>query len=85
MRNNTIRLTVVGFNLYFFYTKYKNSVRTSQETHYVSATKPKQLMLFKENSLFVVRNIRNIQTHCVGKIKNFTILKQVVHIVTTGL
>jgi hypothetical protein len=27
---------------------YPNSVRTSQETHYVSATKPNQLMLFKE-------------------------------------
>jgi hypothetical protein len=27
---------------------YKNSVRTSQETHYVSATKPNRLMLFKE-------------------------------------
>jgi hypothetical protein len=27
---------------------YKNSVRTSQETHYVSATKPNQLMLFGE-------------------------------------
>jgi hypothetical protein len=27
---------------------YTNSVRTSQETHYVSATKPNRLMLFKE-------------------------------------
>jgi hypothetical protein len=27
---------------------YKNSVRTSQETHYVSATKPNRLMLFRE-------------------------------------
>jgi hypothetical protein len=27
---------------------YVNSVRTSQETHYVSATKPNQLMLFGE-------------------------------------
>jgi hypothetical protein len=26
----------------------KNSVRTSQETHYVSATKPNRLMLFRE-------------------------------------
>jgi hypothetical protein len=25
-----------------------NSVRTSQETHYVSATKPNRLMLFRE-------------------------------------
>jgi hypothetical protein len=27
---------------------YKNSVRTSQETHYVSATKPNRLVLFIE-------------------------------------
>jgi hypothetical protein len=27
---------------------FKNSVRTSQETHYVSATKPNRLMLFRE-------------------------------------
>jgi hypothetical protein len=27
---------------------YKNSVRTPQETHYVSATKPNRLMLFTE-------------------------------------
>jgi broad-specificity NMP kinase len=27
---------------------YKNSVRTSQETHYVSTTEPNRLMLFRE-------------------------------------
>jgi hypothetical protein len=27
---------------------FKNSVRISQETHYVSATKPNRLMLFRE-------------------------------------
>jgi hypothetical protein len=27
---------------------YKNSVRTSQETHYVSATKTNRIMLFRE-------------------------------------
>jgi hypothetical protein len=27
---------------------YNNSVRTSQETHYVSTKKPKQLMLFRK-------------------------------------
>jgi hypothetical protein len=27
---------------------YINSIRTSQETHYVSATKPNRLMLFRE-------------------------------------
>jgi hypothetical protein len=29
---------------------YKNSVRTSQETHYVSATETNRLMLFREIS-----------------------------------
>jgi hypothetical protein len=28
--------------------EYRNSVRTSQETHYVCATKPNRLMLFRE-------------------------------------
>jgi hypothetical protein len=27
---------------------YKNSVRTSQETYYVTATKPNRLIMFKE-------------------------------------
>jgi hypothetical protein len=31
-----------------FLIAYKNSVRTSRETHYVSATKPNRLMLFRE-------------------------------------
>jgi hypothetical protein len=30
--------------------KYTNAVRTSQETHYVSATKPNRLMLFRETA-----------------------------------
>jgi hypothetical protein len=38
-------LTLHTWNL--FYIMYKNSVRTSQETHYVSATKPNRLMPFK--------------------------------------
>jgi hypothetical protein len=29
---------------------YKNSVRTSQETQYISATKPNRLMLFGETA-----------------------------------
>jgi hypothetical protein len=32
----------------FIYIIYKNSVRISQETHYVTATKPNRLMLFRE-------------------------------------
>jgi hypothetical protein len=35
---------------------YTNSVRTSQETHYVSATKPNRLMLFKETVAVYCKN-----------------------------
>jgi hypothetical protein len=38
---------------------YQNSFRTSQETHYVSATKPNRLMLFRETVAVYVRTIRN--------------------------
>jgi competence CoiA-like predicted nuclease len=41
---------------------YTNSVRTSQETHYITATKSNRLMLF------IVRTIRNTQIHFVGRI-----------------
>jgi hypothetical protein len=37
----------------------QNSVRISQETHYVSATKTNRLMQFREKLLFIVRTIRN--------------------------
>jgi hypothetical protein len=39
------------------------SIRTSQETHYVSATKPNRLILFGEKSLFIVRSLGNAQVH----------------------
>jgi hypothetical protein len=35
-----------------------HSVRTSQETHYVTVTKPKRIMLFGEQSLYTVRAVR---------------------------
>jgi hypothetical protein len=41
----------------------QNAVRTSQETHYVSATEPNRLMLF------IVRTIRNTQIHSVGRMQ----------------
>jgi hypothetical protein len=40
------RLTLQRLN--FFLITYINPVRTSQETHCVSTTKPKRLMLFRE-------------------------------------
>jgi hypothetical protein len=40
-----------SFNpLKFFCNMFKDSVRTSQETHYVSITKPNRLMLFRETA-----------------------------------
>jgi hypothetical protein len=62
---------------------YKKSVRTSQETHYVSATATNRLMLFK--SLFIVTITGNTQIHCVGRMRSLSVFKQVVYIVTTGL
>jgi hypothetical protein len=43
--------------------------------HYVTATKPNRLMLFREY----------IQIHCVGRMQGFDILKQVVHWAFKGL
>jgi hypothetical protein len=52
---------------------YKNVVGTSQ-----GATKISQLKV----SPFIMR-IRNTQTHSVGRIQNFGMLKQLVNVVTT--
>jgi hypothetical protein len=44
---------------------YKNSVRTSQETHYVSATKPNWLMLFGETiAVYLESHIKHKNTLC---------------------
>jgi hypothetical protein len=80
---NTIGLTLYRLN--FFTILYKNSVRTSQETHYVSAAKPNRLMLFGETVLFVVRTIRNTQIHCVGRMRSISVIKQVVLILTARI
>jgi hypothetical protein len=58
---------------------YKSSVRTSQETRHVSATKPNRLMLF------IVRIIWNTQIHCVGRIQSIFMLMHVVNIVASVL
>jgi hypothetical protein len=47
-------LTLSGLN--FFTALYINPVRTSQETHYVSATKPNRLMLFGETDAVYCEN-----------------------------
>jgi hypothetical protein len=43
----------------------KNSVRTSQETHYISATKPNLLMLFREIiAVYCENRTEHINTVC---------------------
>jgi hypothetical protein len=44
---------------------YKNSVRTSQETHYVSATKPNRLKLFRETvAVYCENHTEHTDTLC---------------------
>jgi hypothetical protein len=44
---------------------YKNSVRTSQETHYVSATKPNPLILFGETvAVYCENHTEHADTLC---------------------
>jgi hypothetical protein len=65
---------------------YKNSVRTSQETHYVSATKPNRLMVFGETvAVYCDNHTEHTNTLCGQNAQSFLILKQLVSIVTTVL
>jgi hypothetical protein len=44
---------------------YKISVRTSQDTHYVSATKPNHLLLFRETvAVYCENHTEHINTLC---------------------
>jgi hypothetical protein len=44
---------------------YKNTVRTSQETHYVSATNTDRLMLFGEtNAVYCENDAKHTNTLC---------------------
>jgi hypothetical protein len=52
------------FKLDFFWITYKWWVRTSQETHYVSAIETNCWCCFRKQSLFTVRTIRNTNTFC---------------------
>jgi hypothetical protein len=64
---------------------HKNVVRTSQRTHYVSATMINRLMLFRKKTLITVRTTWKIQRHCLGGMYSFSLLKQVVCMITTGI
>jgi hypothetical protein len=49
LERNSLFLSVLPpWGMKFFWIIFKTSVRTSQETQYVSATKPNRLMLFRE-------------------------------------
>jgi hypothetical protein len=53
---------------------YTNPVRTSQETHYVSATKPNRLKLFRETvAVYCENHMEHINTLC-GNMKSFWML-----------
>jgi hypothetical protein len=41
-------------------------------------------MLLRKQLLFTVRTIRNIQIYSVSRMQSFSVLKQMVHIVTIG-
>jgi hypothetical protein len=63
---------------------YKNPVCTRRETHYITTTKTKRLMLFREKIVVYFENhIKHINS--MGKMQSSSMLKQVVHVVITGL
>jgi hypothetical protein len=44
---------------------YKDPVRTSQETHYLSATKPNRLMLFRETvAVYCENHLEHMNALC---------------------
>jgi hypothetical protein len=56
----TIRNTQIDFQII-----YKNSASTSQETHYVSTTKPNRLMLFGETvAVYCENHTEHTNTRC---------------------
>lgn len=63
---------------------YRSSVRTSQEPYYLADIKTNQVMRFKQ-LLFIVRTIQNTRNNTIGRVQSFKMLKQGVHIVTTGI
>jgi hypothetical protein len=62
----------------FLYIIFMNSVLTSQETHYVSATKTNRLMPFRETAaVYCESDMKNINT-VMGKMQGLVKLRQVV-------
>jgi hypothetical protein len=47
------------------HTEHTNPVRTSHETHYLSATEPSRLMLFRETvAVYCENHTEHTDTHC---------------------
>jgi hypothetical protein len=64
---------------------FKISVCTSQETHYVSVTKPNWLVLFRETVAVYCKNHTEHTDILCGQSADFSVVNLVVHIVTTEL
>jgi hypothetical protein len=79
-------MTLTLQRLSFFQIIYINSVRASQQTHYVSATTTNRLMLFRKIIAVYCENYtKHTNTICGQKMRSISVLKQVVDILTTGL
>jgi hypothetical protein len=77
--------TSTNLNLTHFCVMYKDSVRTSRKTHYVTAAKANWLILFRETIVVYYENHKeHTNTLCEQKAE-FRMLKQVTHIVTAWL
>jgi hypothetical protein len=57
---------------------YKNSVRTSQETHYVSATETNRLMLFRE-TVAVYRENHTEHINTLGRLHSTQLQHTVIY------
>jgi hypothetical protein len=66
------------------HTEQKNPVRASQEAHYITATETTRLMLFRETvAVYCENHTEHTDALCVGRLQSSSMLKQVMHIVTT--
>jgi hypothetical protein len=65
------------------YIVYKDPVRFSHETYYVSAKKTNRLILFRETVAVYCENHTEYINNTVGKVQSYKVLKYLAHIVTT--
>jgi hypothetical protein len=64
---------------------YENSIRTSQETLRLRYEDQPVNNVQGKQSLFIMRIIWNTQILSIGRMQSFSVLKRVMHMVTTGL